>query len=333
LTESGEFLFSREGLALDLLEAAGITSTFLPSGAEEITPSLVADYDAVLSLAPRWTAASFAGLERLALIARYGVGYDMIDLAAATAAGVAVSITPDGVRRPVAVAEATLILALTQRLILKDRLTREGRWDGKAGVPGLGLIGRTLGSLGIGNIGAELFRLMRPFEMRTIAHDPYARPEVAAELGVTLVDFETLLRESDVLCVNCPLLPETRGIIDARALALMKPTAYLVNTARGPIVDQRALTEALTGGRLAGAGLDVFEQEPLPADDPLTRLDNVLLAPHALAWTDQLYRGNGESAARAILAVAHGEAPAAVVNRAVLDSPAWRAKLRPAAER
>jgi phosphoglycerate dehydrogenase-like enzyme len=327
LTAAGELLFGREGLALDLLDEAGIAYEFLPAGGPEIRPEWVRDYDGVLSLAPAWTAASFQGLSRLAIIARYGVGYDMIDLAAATAAGVAVTITPDGVRRPVAVAEVTLILALTHRLMLKDRLVRAGRWEGKAGVPGLGLIGRTLGSLGVGNIGAELFRLMRPFEMRHIAHDPYVRPETAAELGVTLVDFETLLRESDVLCVNCPLTPETRGIIGARALALMKPTAYLVNTARGPIVDQPALTAALREGRLAGAGLDVFEREPLPADDPITRLDNVILAPHALAWTDQLYRGNAASAARTLIAVARGEEPAVVVNREVLSRPGWQAKL------
>jgi phosphoglycerate dehydrogenase-like enzyme len=314
-------------MALDLLEAAGIEYEFLPDDGGEIRARSIGGVDGVLALAPRWTAATFAGAERLAIVARYGVGYDNVDLAAATAAGVAVTITPDGVRRPVAVAAATLILALTQRVVLKDRLVREGRWEGKASAPGLGLVGRTLGSLGVGNIGAELFRLMRPFEMRHIAHDPYARPEVAAELDLTLVDFETLLRESDVLCVNCPLTPETRGIIDARALALMKPTAYLINTARGPIVDQPALAAALREGRIAGAGLDVFDREPLPADDPIATLDSVLLAPHALAWTDQLYRGNAASAVRSIIAVSRGEEPPNVVNRDALAQPAWLTKV------
>jgi phosphoglycerate dehydrogenase-like enzyme len=328
LTRDGSLLYGRAGLALDLYEAAAhVEHAFLPEDGPEVRPEWVADFDAVVSLGVRWTAASFAGVQRLAIIARWGVGYDMIDLDAATAAGVAITITPDAVRRPVAVAEVTLLLALTQRLVLKDTLVRRGEWAGKAAYPGLGLTGRTLGSLGIGNIGAELFRLMRPFDMRLIAHDPYADPARAAELDVTLVDLDTLLREADVLCVNCPLLPETRGLIDARALALMKPSAYLINTARGPIVDQAALTAALQRGQIAGAGLDVFDPEPLPAGHPLTTLDNVLLAPHALAWTDQLYRANAESDARAVLAVARGEEPAAIVNRAVVRMASWQAKL------
>jgi phosphoglycerate dehydrogenase-like enzyme len=310
LTSDGRLLFGRAGLALDTLEAAGFVEySFLPEDGPEVRPEWVANLDAVISLGVRWSAASFAVNQRLALIARWGVGYDMIDLDAATTAGVAVTISPDAVRRPVAVAEVTLLLALTQRVVLKDDLVRRGEWADKAAYPGLGLTGRTLGSLGVGNIGAELFRLMRPFDMRCLAHDPFADPERAAALGVTLVDFDTLLRESDVLCINCPLLPETRGIIDARALSLMRPTAYLINTARGPIVDQAALTAALQRGH------------------PLTTLDNVLLAPHALAWTDELYRANAESDARAILAVARGEEPAAIVNQAVLHSIAWRARL------
>ncbi len=141
---------------------------------------------------------------------------------------------------------------------------------------GLGLVGRTLGQLGIGNIGAEVFRLARPFEMKFIAHDPYADPKVAQELGVRLVGLEELFREADVLSVSCPLNDETHHIVNAERLALMKPTAYLINTSRGPVVDEKALTDVLQQGGIAGAGLDVFEQEPSPADNPLYRLDNVL---------------------------------------------------------
>ena len=140
---------------------------------------------------------------------------------------------------------------------------------------GVGLVGRTLGSLGIGNIGAEVFRLAKPFDMSFIAHDPYADPKVAGELGIELVGLEELFREADLLSVSCPLDDETRHIVNAERLALMKPTAYLINTARGPIVDQKALTEALQEGRIAGAGLDVFEQEPIRPDDPILKLDNV----------------------------------------------------------
>ena len=189
---------------------------------------------------------------------------------------------------------------------------------------GVGLVGRTLGSLGIGNIGAEVFRLARPLDMRFIAHDPFADKAVAAELGVELVGIEELFRRADVLSVSCPLTAETHHIVNAERLALMKPTAYLINTARGPIVDQKALTEALQARRIAGAGLDVLEQEPPDPDDPILGLDNVILAPHALCWTDQCFAGNGAADMRAVLEVQHGRVPRGVVNRAVLETEAWK---------
>ena len=129
--------------------------------------------------------------------------------------------------------------------------------------------------------------------MRFIAHDPYADPKLAAELGVELVGLEDVFRRSDVVSVNCPLSPQTHHLVTAERLALMKPTAYLINTARGPIIDQKALTEALKERRIAGAGLDVLEQEPPDPDDPILKLDNVILTPHALCWTDQCFAGNG----------------------------------------
>ena len=157
----------------------------------------------------------------------------------------------------------------------------------------LGLVGRTLGAIGIGNIGAELFRLAKPFDMEFVAHDPFADKKVAAELGIELVSLEDVFRRADVLSVNCPLTPETRHLVNAERLALMKPTAYLINTARGPIVDQKALTKVLQERRIAGAGLDVLESEPPDPADPILKLDNVILAPHALCWTDQCFAGNG----------------------------------------
>ena len=192
---------------------------------------------------------------------------------------------------------------------------------------GVGLVGRTLGSLGIGNIGAEVFRLAKPFDMKFIAHDPFADKKVAAELGIELVGLEDLFRRADVLSVSCPLTPETRHLVNAERLALMKPTAYLINTARGPIVDQKALTKVLQERRIAGAGLDVLEQEPPDADDPILKLDNVILAPHALCWTDQCFAGNGAADVKAVLEVQHGREPRGVVNRDVLDERGWKKRL------
>jgi phosphoglycerate dehydrogenase-like enzyme len=141
------------------------------------------------------------------------------------------------------------------------------------------------------------------------------------------VGLEELFRESDVLSISCPLNEQTHHIVNAERLALMKPSAFLINTARGPVVDQKALTRALQNGELAGAGLDVFEQEPNPADDPLYELDNVLLTPHALCWSDQCFAGIGAADVKAVLDVMHGRVPTGIVNRAVVDQPAWRAKL------
>jgi phosphoglycerate dehydrogenase-like enzyme len=144
---------------------------------------------------------------------------------------------------------------------------------------------------------------------------------------VPIVDLETLLREADFVCVTCPLTEETRHLIDERALALMKPSAYLVNVARGPIVDQRALTDALRGRRIAGAALDVFEREPIDPDDPLLELDNVIVTPHAVGLTDEHFRVSGRSACRAVLDVAAGRVPAYVVNPEALDHPSLQRRL------
>ena len=295
----------------------------------EISAAQLADVDALILLAPRVGARSLTPNGRLAIVARFGVGYDNVDLAACSANDVAVAITPDGVRRPVAVSILTLIFALAGKLFVKDRLARRGPagWAEKTAHNGVGLVGLTLGSIGMGNIGAELFRLARPLDMRLIAHDPYADPALAEELGVGLTDLDSVFREADFLCVNCPLSSETHHLVNRERLEQMKPGAFLINTARGPIVDQAALTEVLQKGRIAGAGLDVFEQEPPEAGDALLSLDNVILAPHALCWTDQLFSGSGAADLRAVLAVMAGRVPEGIVNRDVVDRPGWLTRL------
>jgi phosphoglycerate dehydrogenase-like enzyme len=311
-----------------LLAAPGVMVTYLES-ANSLRADQLEDVDALILLAHRFDAGSVPKSGRLGVVARFGVGYDTVDVEACTKAGIALVITPDGVRRPVAVSILTLMLALTGKLMVKDRLTREAGpgFAKRSEHMGVGLVGRTLGSLGIGNIGAELFRIAKPLDMRFIAHDPFADPAVAQELGIELVGLEDLFRRADILSVSCPLTPDTRHIVNAERIGLMKPTAYLINTARGPIVDQKALTEALQAGRIAGAGLDVLELEPPDPADPILRLDNVILAPHALCWTDQCFAGNGAADVRAVLEVQHGRVPRGVVNRAVLDDPQWQRRL------
>jgi phosphoglycerate dehydrogenase-like enzyme len=299
-----------------------------PQAGNVVSAASLNDYDAVLSLAIGYNRDSVSGVERTALISRWGVGYDMLDVDALTANDIALAITPGAVRRPVSDAILAMIFALSSNLVGQDRLVRSGKWRGDLSRLGQSPLGRTLGSLGCGNIAQQLFRSAQSIGFgRFIAHDPYVSPDVAGSLGVELVSIEDLFVQSDYLCVNTPLGAATRGIVDAGLLRRMKPTAYFINTARGAIVRQAALTQALQEGWIAGAGLDVFEVEPLPPDDPLRQLDNVILAPHGLAWTEELARDNSLEACDNILAVARGEVPAAIVNKDVLQRPGFRKKL------
>lgn len=311
-------------IGLGMLETApDLHWEFLAEDTRELTADQIRDYDALLVLSPRVSARTLAGAGRLAVVARFGVGYDSVDLEACTRDGVLVTITPDGVRRPVATSAITFLLALSHRLLEKDRLTRAGRWADKIDTMGTGLTGRTLGLIGLGNIGREIFTLARPFEMRHLAFDPYASSESARAAGAELVDLETLLRSADFVGVCCALTPETRHLMNAARLAFMKPTAYLINVARGPIIDQAALTEALLARRIAGAALDVFEAEPIDPSDPLLALDNVIVTPHAICWTDECFRLNGRSACQSILDAAAGRIPRFVVNPAALAHRRW----------
>jgi D-3-phosphoglycerate dehydrogenase len=280
-----------------------------------------------LVFASRITAATLAGSDRPSIIARFGAGCDNVDVPAYTAAGVLLTITPDGVRRPVAASVMEFLLALSHKLLAKDRLTRSGRWAERLDHMGMGLTGRTLGVIGLGNIGREVFTLARPFSMHRLVADPFASAADAATMGVELVPPDDLLRASDFVCICCALTPETHNLIDRRRLALMPPTSYLINVARGPIVDQMALTEALQAARIQGAGLEVYESELIAPDDPLLSLENVILAPHALCWIDECFRGIGRSACASILDVAAGQVPANIVNREAADHSRLRERL------
>jgi phosphoglycerate dehydrogenase-like enzyme len=326
LAEGGTPTFGDIGLGL--LDNAKIRWEYLPEKTRELRPDQVRDFDALLLLGPLVTGATLAGAERLTLIARFGVGYDNVDVDACTRNGVLLTITPDGVRRPVAAAALTLLLALSHKLVIKDRLTRSGRWAEKLNHMGMGLTGRTLGIVGFGNIGREIAKLAEPFGLRRIASDPVAKAADAAACGAILTSLEDLLRTADYVCIACALTPATRHLINGPRLALMKPTAYLINVARGPIVDQKALTDALREHRIQGAGLDVFEQEPVDPNDPILTLDNVIVAPHALCWTDECFHGNGVSACQSICDVALGRTPKNVVNREALDTSVMQTKLR-----
>jgi D-3-phosphoglycerate dehydrogenase len=316
-------------IGLDALKnTPGVSVEFFPENLPEVSAEQARRYDAIISGGPRYTPRTFEGSSLpLSVVARMGVGYDMVDVAALTEHDVILTITPDGVRRPMAGAIVTLLLALAHELLPKDRQVRERKWKERTNIKTTGLTGRVFGSVGLGNIGLEVLRMIKPFEMVHLGTDPFMKPEAAAGLGVEIVDLETLLHRSDFVSLHCPLTPETRGLIGERELSWLKPTAYFINASRGPIVDQGALYRVLKDHKIRGAALDVFEKEPIADDDPLLGLDNVILTPHTLCWTDQCFLGMGQSAIASALAVLRGEMPPYVVNREVLEKAGMRAKL------
>ena len=326
---------SRDGIKLgdsmglnSLDKAEGVNWEYLADSNKELRPDQVDQYDALVLFGSRVTKATLQGVERLAVIARLGVGYDTVDVDACTESGVILTITPDGVRRGVASSAVTFILSLSHNLIALHNLTRSGGWGQQRDSSGFGIDGRTLGLIGLGNIGQEIVKLIKPHGMKIIAHDPYVSKDVADDMDVSLTDLGTLMSTSDFVCVCCALTPETLGVVDESKFKLMKKDSYFINVARGPIVDQKALTDILTRGAIRGAGLDVFEKEPIDADDPLLKLDNVIVTPHSVCLTDTCARAIGSSALRSALTVRDGDEPQYIVNKEVLSSAITQAKLR-----
>jgi phosphoglycerate dehydrogenase-like enzyme len=294
----------------------------------EVTPDQVAGLDGLVVLRPYLKRAALArAASDLVVVGRSGAGYDKIDVAACTEFGVALFNAPLALYHPTASAALLLLLALAKRLPQQERVARSGRWELQASVLGGELQGRTLGIIGLGHSGRELIRLVQPFAMRILAYSPSADPQTAQKAGVRLTTLDEVLCEADFISLHCRLTEQSRGLLGRQQLSLMKPTAYLVNVARGELVDQQSLTEMLATGLLAGAGLDVFEKEPLSPDDPLTRLDNVILTPHWLASTADVWAATGKAMAEGMLRAARGLVPADVVNREVLSQPVFREKL------
>lgn len=309
-------------IGLDRLADEGVGWRWLDDDVDVLRPADLAGLDAVIFARPAVDAGTFAGPgPHPRLFARFGVGYDAVDLDACTAHDALVTITPDGARRAVATATLTLLLAARAHLVVKDGLVRAGTWGERTAWMGRGLTGRTVGFVGMGNTASDLVALLAPFGCRVIAADPGLSVARAGGLGVEPVDLDEVFRSSDVVVVMAALTPATHHLVDARRLALLPEGATLVNVARGPIVDEAALVAGLAAGRPATAGLDVFETEPLPVDSPLVASPAVVLAPHCLAWTDEMAAGNGASAVQAVLDVAAGRTPRFVVNRAVLQRP------------
>ena len=262
---------------------------------------------------------------RLRIIAQYAVGYDNIDVDCATRHGVYVTNTPGVLTDAVADFTWGLILAVTRRIVEADQFVRSGEWykTGTGWHPlmllGFEVTGKTLGIIGMGRIGRAVAERAKGFRMRILYYDRYRLPpEEEERLGAKYVDLDTLLRESDIVSLHVPLTPETYHMIGERELRLMKKTAYLVNTARGKVVDTEALVKALEEGWIAGAALDVFEQEPLPPDHPLTKFKNVVLAPHLGSATWDTRNAMARLVAENLIAFLQGRVPPTLVNKEVV---------------
>ena len=252
-------------------------------------------------------AAALAAADSLRVVARYGVGTDNVDLAAARARRIVVTNTPGANAGAVAELTVALLLLLTRPVLGAAAATREGGWPRTSG---LSLGGKTVGLVGFGAIGRAVARLLSGFDCRLLVYDPWCDAEQAAQLRVAVVDLDALLAVSDFVSLHVPVTPETRGMVSAEFLAKMKPGATLVNTARGELVDEAALHEALSAGRLRGAALDAFAVEPPGAANPLLSLPNVIATPHMGAHTDGATTTMGRMALADCLAVLRGEEPA-----------------------
>ena len=293
----------------------------------EMEPDQIAGVQGVLVLTPKVTAQSLSHAPDLLAIARFGVGYDGVDVAACTTADVVLCITAGAVDHSVAEATVGWMLALSHHVRMKDRMIRESKWNDRSGFMGSELRERTLGLVGFGGIGRAVVRLLLGFGMQTpLVFDPHVPASSIAAAGARSVSLDELLSQSDFVSLHCPLNERTRNLIGARELALMKPTAYLLNTARGGIVEEVALFTTLQARRIAGAALDCFVEEPPSTPPPFAQLDNVLLAPHSIAWTNELFRDIGRTACRSLADLAQGRRPHGIVNPEVFDRPSFQAK-------
>ena len=254
------------------------------AGADDIL-AVARDADAVLVTYAKLSGDLIRQLTRCKAIGRFGLGVDNIDLPAAKEKGIAVNYVPDYCIREVSDHAMAMLLALIRKIPLSNKLVQGGRWEMPAVVPIRRIEGTVLGLVGFGNIPRLVAPKAQAFGMKVIAYDPYAKPELFKAANVESVDFDTLLKTSDYISVHAPLLPATRGLMNADAFAKMKKGAYLVNTARGPLIDEPALVAALDKGQIGGAALDVVAAEPLARDSPLLGRDNVIVSPHTAFYS------------------------------------------------
>jgi D-3-phosphoglycerate dehydrogenase len=309
----------------ELKDIAEVVTNFTISKEELI--DVIKDFDAIIVRSrTKVTREVIEASNKLKVIARAGVGVDNVDVQTATERGVMVINAPESTSITVAEHTMGLILALSRKIAIADNSVKNGKWE-KSRFMGIELNGKTLGVIGMGRIGSQVVTRSKAFGMETLVYDPYITEKTASELGVTVVDLETLIKKSDVMTIHVPLTSETKHLIAREQLEMMKNNAFLVNCARGGIINEDDLYEALATGKIRGAGLDVFENEP-PKDSPLLRLDNVVLTPHIAASTSEAQRDAAIIVANEIKKVFMEQSPKNVINMPVLD-PETFSKIKP----
>ena len=273
----------------------------------------------ILIRSAKITAEIMDAIPTLKVIAKHGMGVDNIDVAHATEKGILVVNAPYSNMNAVAEHIVTLLLALSKRLVRMDRLTREGQFAQRNTYKTTELKNATVGIIGMGKISRLVVKKLSGFEMRIIASDPFVKQEDVGELPVTMVSSEEVYRTADFVIVHTSLFPSTFHLVSAEQFQMMKPTAYIINAARGPIIDEAAMIEALKTGGIVGAGLDVFEQEPPAPDNPLFKMDNVIVSPHNAALSDGALRAMAMDSALGITEYLTGRTVSYPVNREVLE--------------
>jgi len=308
-------------LEMEALAPIGAEIVEIPSGTEEEFAKAARDCDALYAKGRRITKTMIDGLERCKVISLGSVGVDSVDVAAATAKGIPVTNVPDTFIEEVADHAMTLILATFRRLVVQDRLVRENRW--KEGRPMLlkipRLMGLTLGFIAFGHVARQVALRARPFGVRMLAYDPYVEELVMSPYGVEPASFSELLKSSDIVSMHAPATPDAHHLMREEHFRLMKPTALFINTGRGPTVDESALVKALQEGWIAGAGLDVLEQEPPVPGNPLMGMDNVILTAHVASASARFDPARLRRVGQELALVLGGKWPRSCVNPAVLE--------------
>lgn len=318
-----DYTWPSTAVEADVLAQVGAELVVAEKGSEDELLELVREADAILTCFAHVTAPVIRAGTRLQVIGRYGIGVDNIDVDVATSLGIPVTNVPAYCLDEVAEHTLALILSLTRGVCAYDRAVRAGTWSLQSAPPIRRLRGQTLGIVGYGKIGRRVAAAARGIGFRTVVHDPSLSPTEIALDGAEPLSLQELAAQADILTVHIPLVPETRGLVGIDVLRAMKPTALVINTARGGIVDQDALAQALREGWIAGAGIDVVEPEPLPADHPLRSAPNLVVTPHVAFYSEESVADLERLAAENVAAVLTGRRPHSVLNPMVLELPRW----------